>query len=82
MDLLSERTAPAEVSGDAEPHSDEPSRQLSVLYTPVRVTIGDGFKFGCGFLIPFVLAMLVAFVLVSVLIVASVVTGVDLPFVQ
>jgi len=71
------------VSSDAEPRDlRAPGRQRSVLYTPVRVTVGDGFKFGCGFLIPVVLLMLVAWFVISVLIVASVLAGISLPFVQ
>ena len=37
----------------AAPPSDD------VVYVPLAITIGDGFKFGCGFFLAFVLAMLV-----------------------
>jgi hypothetical protein len=71
-----------DLSSAAEPHSGTASPQATIVYTPIRITIGDGLKFGCGFLIPVVLAMLFAFVIASVLIVVSVVTGVELPFVD
>jgi hypothetical protein len=50
-----------------------------VTYVPLAVTIGDGFKFGCGFFLALVLAMLVGFVLLAALFVLSTVFGVSLP---
>jgi hypothetical protein len=45
----------------------------------MAVTIGDGFKFGCGFFLAMVLAGLVAFVLLAALFVLTGVFGLNLP---
>ena len=50
-----------------------------VTYVPMAVTIGDGFKFGCGFFLAAVVAMLVGFVLLAALFVLTSVFGVNLP---
>ena len=34
-----------------------------MLFVPLAVSIGDGFKFGCGFFLALVLVMLIGFVL-------------------
>jgi hypothetical protein len=49
------------------------------LYVPLAVTIGDGFKFGCGFFLALVLAMLVGFVLLAALFVLTSLFGLNLP---
>ena len=46
---------------------------------PLAVTIGDGFKFGCGFFLALVLAMLVGFVLLAALFVLTSLFGLNLP---
>lgn len=51
----------------------------SILYVPLAVTVGDGFKFGCGFFLAAVMAMLVGFVLIAALFVLTSLTGVTLP---
>ena len=56
----------------APPHED-------VVYVPLAVTIGDGFKFGCGFFLAFVLTMLVGFVLLAALFLLTSMAGVSLP---
>ena len=48
-------------------------------YVPLAVTIGDGFKFGCGFFLALVLAMLVGFVLLAALFVLTSLFGLNLP---
>jgi hypothetical protein len=50
-----------------------------VVYVPLAVTIGDGFKFGCGFFLAAVLALLVGFVLLAALFLLSTLTGLNLP---
>jgi len=50
-----------------------------VVYVPLAITIGDGFKFGCGFFLAFVLAALVAFVLLAALFLLTSLAGVNLP---
>lgn len=53
--------------------------QQEVLYVPLAVNIGDGFKFGCGFFLAAVLAMLVGFVLLAALFVLTGLLGLNLP---
>ena len=53
--------------------------QESVLYVPLAVTVGDGFKFGCGFFMALVMAMLLGFVLVAALFALSSFMGINLP---
>ena len=50
-----------------------------VTYVPMAVTVGDGFKFGCGFFMAFVLAMLVGFVLLAALFALNSAIGLNLP---
>jgi hypothetical protein len=50
-----------------------------VLYVPLAVSIGDGFKFGCGFFLASVLAGLVGFVLLAALFLLMGVLGLNLP---
>ncbi len=56
-----------------------PVAEPSVAYAALEVTVGDGLKFGCGFLAALVLLMLVAFVLAAAIVVLSRVAGFDLP---
>jgi hypothetical protein len=44
-----------------------PSAGGEILYVPLAVSVGDGFKFGCGFFMAFVVAMLLGFVMLSAL---------------
>jgi hypothetical protein len=53
--------------------------QQAVTYVPLAVTIGDGFKFGCGFFLASVLAMLIGFVLLAALFVLTTLFGLNLP---
>jgi len=55
------------------------SDQSEVTYVPLAVTIGDGFKFGCGFFLAMVLAVLVAFVVLAALFVLTSLFGLSLP---
>ena len=60
------------------------ARQLSVAerevtYVPLAVTVGDGFKFGCGFFLAMVLALLVGFVVLAALFVITGLSGLNLP---
>ena len=50
-----------------------------VTFVPMAVTVGDGFKFGCGFFMAFVLAMLIGFVLVAALFALNGLIGLNLP---
>jgi len=50
-----------------------------VVYVPLAVNIGDGFKFGCGFFLAMVLAALVGFVLLAALFVLTGLFGLNLP---
>jgi hypothetical protein len=49
------------------------------VYVPLAVTVGDGFKFGCGFFLALVLAMLIGFVLFAALFVLTSLFGLNLP---
>ena len=53
--------------------------QQEVLFVPLAVSVGDGFKFGCGFFLALVLAMLVGFVLIAALFVLTSLFGLNLP---
>jgi len=55
-----------------------PARE-DVVYVPLAITIGDGFKFGCGFFLAFVLAGLVGFVLLAALFLLTSLFGLNLP---
>ena len=50
-----------------------------MVYVPLAITIGDGFKFGCGFFLALVLVMLVGFVLLAALFLLTSVLGLNLP---
>jgi hypothetical protein len=54
--------------------------QQEVMFVPLAVSVGDGFKFGCGFFLAMVLAMLVGFVVLALLFVITSVFGVNVPF--
>jgi hypothetical protein len=45
---------------------------------PVSFSVGDGFKFGCGFMLALAISTLAALVLVSVVILLATVMGADL----
>jgi hypothetical protein len=53
--------------------------EQEVTFVPLAVTVGDGFKFGCGFFLAFVLAMLIGFVLFAALFVLTNLFGLNLP---
>jgi hypothetical protein len=53
--------------------------QRDVMYVPLAVSIGDGFKFGCGFFLASVVAGLVGFVLLAALFLLMGVLGLNLP---
>ena len=55
------------------------SPERDTVFVPMSVTIGDGFKFGCGFFLALVLAMLVGFVLLAALFVLTSLFGLNLP---
>jgi hypothetical protein len=54
-------------------------QEKEVLFVPLAVNIGDGFKFGCGFFLALVLVMLVGFVLVAALFVLTGLFGLSFP---
>jgi hypothetical protein len=49
------------------------------MYVPLAISIGDGFKFGCGFFLASVVASLVGFVLLAALFLLMGVLGLNLP---
>ncbi len=64
------------VAAVAQPASPQ---ERETVFVPMSVTIGDGFKFGCGFFLALVLAMLVGFVLLAALFVLTSLFGLTLP---
>jgi hypothetical protein len=60
------------------PHAVRPD-QREVTFVPLAVTIGDGFKFGCGFFMAMVLVALVGFVALALLFVVTSLLGLNLP---
>ena len=53
--------------------------EREMTFVPLAVTVGDGFKFGCGFFLAMVIAALVAFVLLAGLFVLTGLLGLNLP---
>ena len=53
--------------------------ERELVYVPLAVNIGDGFKFGCGFFLAMVLAVLVGFVVLAALFVLTTLAGLNLP---
>ena len=53
--------------------------EQQVTFVPLAVSVGDGFKFGCGFFLALVLAMLIGFVLLAALFVLTSLFGLNLP---
>ena len=53
--------------------------ERELVYIPLAVNIGDGFKFGCGFFLAMVLALLVGFVVLAALFVLTGLFGLNLP---
>jgi hypothetical protein len=91
-DLVSEDTRPLELDSAAAPaprNADPAAAESTVpglssvthetVYVPLAVSIGDGFKFGCGFFLALVMAMLVGFVLLAILFVLTSLFGLNLP---
>ena len=73
-----------ELDRPIEPHAvavGEPlaAPQREVMYVPLAVSIGDGFKFGCGFFLASVVAALVGFVLLAALFLLMGILGLNLP---
>jgi hypothetical protein len=54
-------------------------QEQEVVFVPLAVNVGDGFKFGCGFFLAFVLAMLIGFVLLAALFTLTSLFGLNLP---
>jgi hypothetical protein len=76
---IEEEPAQATTTLGAQPASVVARPQQEVVFVPLAVNVGDGFKFGCGFFLAFVLAMLVGFVLLAGLFVLSSLFGLNLP---
>lgn len=57
----------------------QPAEPEAILYIPLAVTVGDGFKFGCGFFLALGVLMTFGFVLLSALFVLSSMMGINLP---
>jgi hypothetical protein len=53
--------------------------QQEIMFVPLAVSIGDGFKFGCGFFLAMVIAGLVGVILVGLLFILTGLLGLSLP---
>jgi hypothetical protein len=49
------------------------------VYTPFSLTVGDGFKFGCGFTMALAIAALILLLILSLFFLAASLVGVRLP---
>lgn len=49
------------------------------MFVPLAVSIGDGFKFGCGFFLAMVVAGLAGFVILGLVFVLTGLFGLNLP---
>ena len=74
-----EHPPPAQAEAQAGALVAAPAATPEVVYVPLAITIGDGFKFGCGFFLALVLMMLVGFVLLAALFLLTSVLGLNLP---
>ena len=55
------------------------STQQEVMFVPLAVSIGDGFKFGCGFFLAMVVAGLVGVVVLGLVFVLTGLFGLNVP---
>jgi hypothetical protein len=53
--------------------------QLETVFMPLTLTVGSGFKFGCGFLLAVAFATLALFLLLSVIFFVASLMGLPLP---
>jgi hypothetical protein len=67
---------------DPHPRALDPARPEQVLYVPLAVTVGDGFKFGCGFFLAQGIVVMVAFVVFAALFAMVSFMGISLPIGQ
>ena len=49
------------------------------VFTPFSLTVGDGFKFGCGFMMAATIALLIALLVAAVVVLAASILNVPLP---
>ena len=50
------------------------------VFTPFSLTVGDGFKFGCGFTMAVAIAVMIVLLALSIIWLAATVVGVTPPF--
>ena len=73
---------PTPANGHAQPVTEvRPAMptERELVYIPLAVNIGDGFKFGCGFFLAMVLALLVGFVVLAAVFVLTGLFGLNFP---
>ena len=49
------------------------------VFTPFSLTVGDGFKFGCGFTMAVAIASLIGLLIISLFFLAASLAGIPLP---
>lgn len=74
-----DRPLPGADSGPLPGVQDLAAHPADLVYIPLAVTVGDGFKFGCGFFLALAAAILTAVFLVAVLFALTSFLGVSLP---
>lgn len=52
---------------------------LDPVFSPFSLTVGDGFKFGCGFLMALTIASLIGFLVLSLILLIASLVGAPLP---
>jgi hypothetical protein len=50
------------------------------VFTPFSLTVGDGFKFGCGLSMALTIVLLIGLLLVSLVLLAASLVGAPVPF--
>ena len=72
--------APVTESVPAAPRSAlERTLPLDPIFSPFSLTVGDGFKFGCGFLMALTIASLIGFLVLSLILLIASLVGAPLP---
>jgi len=90
MQELPEETRPQpparEPDPEPEPAWEAPPRTIEdaaalpePVFTPFSLTVGDGFKFGCGFMMALSIALLILLLIISLFFLAASLVGVPLP---
>jgi hypothetical protein len=75
-----EPSRPAEAESAPQPQREEPGLVPEPVFTPFSLTVGDGFKFGCGFTMALVIAALIGLLALSLVLLVASLVGAPIPF--